>query len=72
MSIPEWGLAPPSQGGAGDDPTYVAGLASIISTHDVIYNSIFYNPAVSAVIPLTDTPLSLATYRQDVGLRGGP
>ena len=66
MSIPEWGLAPPSQGGAGDDPTYVAGLASIIGNHDVIYNSIFYNPAVSAVIPLTDTPLSLATYRQDV------
>ena len=66
LSIPEWGLAPPSQGGAGDDPTYVAGLASIIRNHDVIYNSIFYNPRVSAVIPLTDTPLSLATYRQDI------
>jgi Glycosyl hydrolase family 26 len=66
LSIPEWGLAPASQGGAGDDPTYVAGLASIISNHDVIYNSIFYNPQVSVVIPLTDTPRSLATYRQDV------
>ena len=44
----------------------MAGLASIIKTHDVIYNSIFYNPRVSAVIPLTDTPLSLATYRQDM------
>ena len=66
LSIPEWGLAPYSQGGAGDDPTYVAGLASIIKTHDVIYNSIFYDPRVSAVIPLTDTPLSLAAYRQDM------
>jgi len=66
LSIPEWGLAPLSQGGAGDDPTYVAGLASIIRNHDVIYNSIFYNPRVSAVIPLTGAPLSLATYRQDI------
>ena len=69
LSIPEWGLAPLSQGGAGDDPTYVAGLASIIRNNDVIYNSIFYDPRVSAVTPLTDAPLSLATYRQDIVMR---
>ena len=66
MSIPEWGLAPPSQGGAGDDPTYVAGLASTIRNHDVIYNSVFYDPRVSAVLPLTDVHLSLAAYRNDI------
>jgi hypothetical protein len=69
LSIPEWGLAPLSQRGAGDDPTYVAGLASIIRNNDVIYNSIFYDPRVSAVTPLTDAPLSLATYRQDIVMR---
>ena len=69
LSIPEWGLAPSSQGGAGDDPTYVAALASIIRNHDVIYNSIFYNPRVSVVIPLTNAPLSLAAYRQYIARR---
>jgi Glycosyl hydrolase family 26 len=71
LSIPEWGPAPLAQGGAGDDPTYVAGLASIIKTHEVIYNSIFYNPRVSVVTPLTKTPRSLAAYRQDIAARGG-
>jgi len=71
MSIPEWGLAPPSQGGAGDDPTYVAGLASIISNYDVIYNSVFYDPRVSGVLPLIDAPLSFAAYRKDILMRVG-
>ena len=67
MSIPEWGLMQVGpKGGAGDDPTYVKGLASFIATHPVVYNSYFYQPAETGVIPLTDAPQSLAVYRQDI------
>ena len=67
MSIAEWGVVPVgARGGAGDDPTYVEGIASFIDNHDFIYNSYFYQPAETDVIPLTDAPLSLAVYREDI------
>ncbi len=56
MSIAEWGLMPSgAEGGAGDDPTYVKGIASFIENHDFTYNSYFYQPAETRVIPLTDS-----------------
>jgi hypothetical protein len=67
MSIPEWGLVPTgAQGGAGDDPAYVAGIASFIANNDVIYSSYFEHPGEPNVIPLTDAPNSLVTYQQDI------
>ena len=72
MSIPEWGLMQVGpKGGAGDDPTYVKGLASFIATHPVVYNSYFLKPVGNAVIPLTSAPLSLAAYRSTLALNGG-
>ena len=67
MSIAEWGLMPSgAEGGAGDDPTYVKGIASFIENHDFTYNSYFYQPAETRVIPLTDAPQALVVYRQDI------
>jgi len=66
LSIPEWGLIPIGPlGGAGDDPAYIAGLASFIAHHDVVYNASFDHPGETNVIPLTDAPQSLAVYRAD-------
>jgi hypothetical protein len=67
MSIPEWGLIPVGPyGGGADDPAYVAGIGSFIADHDVIYSSYFYHPGETNVVPLTDAPSSLETYRQDI------
>ena len=64
MSIPEWGLIPSGAAtGGGDDPTYVAGLATFIRNHNVIYDSYFLHGP--GVILLPNAPNSLAAYRQD-------
>ena len=68
LSIPEWGLATTSVGGAGDDPTYVEGLGNFIATHEVEFNSYFYSYSASStsdnLVYLTDAPLSLSAYQQ--------
>ena len=72
MSIPEWGLTRVGpRGGAGDDPTYVEGLASFIDSHPVVYNSYFLKQVGNPVIPITAAPLSLAAYRSTLGLNRG-
>jgi len=63
LSIPEWGLASPSVGGAGDDPAYVEGLGNFIADNDVEYNSYFYSDAPDNLVHLPDAPESLAAYR---------
>ena len=71
MSFAEWGVTPTGAGGgAGDDPTYVRGIASFIHNHDFTYNSYFDQPGGTGVIPLTDAPQSLAVYRQDIAPMG--
>ncbi len=65
LSVPEWGLASPRVGGAGDDPTYVQGLGSFIANHDVEYNSYFYSYSVAPdnLVYLPDAPQSLIAYQ---------
>ena len=71
LSIPEWGLSPPgAEGGAGDDPTYIEGLASIIKDDDVTYNSYFDRGASSGMLPLQDAPQSLAAYKRYIAPLG--
>jgi hypothetical protein len=73
LSIPEWGLVPTgANGGGGDDPTFVAGIASIVANNDVIYNSYFENSGTLQVIPLIAAPQSLGAYQQDIAHSAGP
>ena len=72
MSLPEWGLcAVGSMGGAGDDPTYVQGLADFIASHNVIYDAYFFKPDGSGTL-LTEMPRSLAAYAQYLAPLGSP
>ena len=65
LSLPEWGLvAPGPAGGAGDDPTYVAGLAHWIRSHRVMYESYFYDPGDANLIFLPQAPASLRVYER--------
>jgi Glycosyl hydrolase family 26 len=66
LSIPEWGLVPTgSAGGANDDPTYMRGLATFIDTHNVEYESYFYQPALPGLVYLPQAPGSLKVYIDD-------
>jgi len=66
LSLPEWGLvAPGPAGGAGDDPTYVRGLAQWVKTHDVMYESYFYQPGDNDLVLLPHAPASLHVYERD-------
>ena len=66
LSIPEWGLAPSGgEGGANDDPTYMLGLANFIDTHDVEYESYFYQPGEPGLVYLPQAPGSLKVYIDD-------
>ena len=75
LSIPEWGLASPAVGGAGDDPTYVQGLGSFIADHAVEYNSYFYSYSVAPdnLVYLPNAPQSLAAYQESFpGIASAP
>jgi hypothetical protein len=66
LSLPEWGVAPTSvSASAGDDPTYVAGIANIVESDDVAYQSYFYNHDWAT--QLQTGPLSLAAYSAAFG-----
>jgi len=66
LSLPEWGLVPPGpEGGAGDDPTYVQGLANWVKSHDVMYESYFYQPGDSNLVLLPQAPAALHAYERD-------
>ena len=61
FSIPEWGLEPTTDGGAGDDPDYVNGIASVVADNDVAFQSYFYNEEFAAT--LTSSPNSFSAYK---------
>jgi len=68
LSIPEWGLeVSGSSEGANDDPAYVLGLAQFIDTHDVEYESYFYQPGFPGSLTLPQAPKSLKVYIDDFG-----
>jgi hypothetical protein len=70
LSIPEWGLWPSGANtlGGDDDPAYVDGIAGIVRTNRVAYQSYFYNLTSRSL--LGASPLSLAAYRRHFGGAG--
>jgi hypothetical protein len=60
FSIPEWGLDSTGDGGAGDDPDYVNGIASVVADNDVAFESYFFHNDSAAT--LTSSPNSLSAY----------
>jgi hypothetical protein len=69
LSIPEWGLTPSRPSfGAGDDPTYVAGIAGVVHHNRVAYEAYWYAKGVSAL--LVRSPRSLAVFKARFGTRG--
>jgi hypothetical protein len=69
LSIPEWGLVTKKDGGLGDDPTYVEGIANTIQDNPVVYES-YFNKAVGGTMPLGDAERSLQVWRKYFGDRG--
>jgi hypothetical protein len=70
VSLPEWGLwtpGPPSLGGA-DDAAYVNGIANVVRSNRVAYQSYFYN--LDSQTLLRSDPLSLSAYRRHFGAGG--
>jgi hypothetical protein len=70
LSIPEWGLAPTTGNftGVGDDPAYVNGIANVVRSNRVAYQSYFYREASGTA--LDQSPLSVAAYRAHFGPAG--
>jgi beta-mannanase len=69
LSIPEWGLVSPSNGGAGDNPAYVDGIASVVK-HDLVRYQSYFNRTSGGVLPLQTLTASLAAYRSHFGTGG--
>jgi hypothetical protein len=63
ISIPEWGVEPPSANGGGDDAAYVNGIASVVANNPVAYQSYFYK--YGAQTQLQQGPQSLTAYQND-------
>jgi beta-mannanase len=69
LSIPEWGVAQTSKAySGGDNAEYVNGIAKVVRTNDVAYQSYFY--AYDWRSQLEDGPRSLAAYRKHFGANG--
>lgn len=63
ISIPEWGLIPADKLGAGDDPAFVAGIASVVRHNKVAYLS-YFEAAIGSTMRLSEAPASLQEYRR--------
>jgi hypothetical protein len=63
ISFPEWGLVSSSTGtGLGDDPYYVQGMAALIASNNVAYQS-YFDAGDDSILPLgPDAPLATAAY----------
>jgi hypothetical protein len=68
ISFPEWGLAPQSANGAGDDPTFVNGIANVVNNNNVAYQAYFYSGRWG--FQLAHSPRSLEAYRAHFGSGG--
>ncbi|HVM65026.1 MAG TPA: glycosyl hydrolase [Acidimicrobiales bacterium] len=69
LSIPEWGVVQTSKWGAGDNPVYVNGIASVVANNAVRYQG-YFDATTGGVIPLTEAPRALANYRAHFGPGG--
>jgi hypothetical protein len=69
LSFPEWGLVSASDGGLGDDPAYVTGIAGAIRDNDVVYQA-YFDRSAGGVMLLQDAPRSLGLWVRYFGPRG--
>jgi hypothetical protein len=69
LSFPEWGLLSTADGGLGDDPAYVNGIADAIRDNDVAYQA-YFDRSVGGVMLLQDVPRSLRLWVRYFGPRG--
>jgi hypothetical protein len=70
LSLPEWGLVNAGpKFGVGDDPRYVDGIAGVVRSNVVRYQSVFLNTTGDTML-ISQAPLSLARYRAHFGATG--
>jgi hypothetical protein len=69
LSFPEWGVLNAGDGGLGDDPVFVKGIATVVKDNDVLYQS-YFDRASGSVMPLADAPQSLRTWEEYFGPQG--
>jgi hypothetical protein len=69
LSFPEWGVVNTANGGLGDDPAFVKGIATVVKDNDVLYQS-YFDRATGAVVPLAEAPQSLRTWEEYFGPHG--
>jgi hypothetical protein len=68
LSIPEWGVAPASATGIGDDPAYVDGIAMVVRNERVAYQSYWYSRGYATLFARSRR--SLSAYRAHFGRDG--
>jgi Glycosyl hydrolase family 26 len=70
FSVDEWGLWDSSQGGNGDDPTYINEMANFFAnTPNLLYQS-YFNDTTDGALALNTNPNSEAAFVQDFGAPG--
>ncbi len=68
LSVPEWALVPPDQGGGGDDVEFIAGVADLVRDARVEYQSYWF--AREYADQLLASPRALAELRRRFGPGG--
>jgi hypothetical protein len=69
LSFPEWGVVSAADGGLGDDPAFVTGIATVIRDNKVLYEA-YFDRATGGVMPLADAQRSLRVWEQYFGRQG--
>jgi len=69
LSFPEWGVVDAGNGGLGDDPAFVRGIATVVKDNDVLYEA-YFDRASGGVITLANAPQSLRTWKAYFGSQG--
>ena len=69
LSFPEWGMDSTAGGGAGEDLTYIRGIAAAIKDNNVVYQSYFDRPT-GGVLLLENSPQALRLWQEYFGQQG--
>ena len=69
LSFPEWGMDSTAGGGAGEDLTYMRGIAAAIKDNNVVYQSYFDRPT-GGVLLLQNSPQALRLWQEYFGQQG--
>jgi hypothetical protein len=67
ISIPEWGLISARHKGAGDNPRFVAAVASLVRNNAVAYQSYFNNDQLIGCLEIQKTPRAFRAYARSFG-----